>query len=126
MIDYRMQIENALKGFSATVINTGLNGAYIRGTAVKTLEEVMATVLPARGNVAASLAEMEWKSRVSAAEMTAVFERIREKCTTFSRACQQGEALVNVLQELIAADPDGKEVVEQHSRVQRYCERFES
>jgi Tfp pilus assembly protein PilF len=126
MIDYRMQIENALKGFSATVINTGLNGAYIRGTAVKTLEEVMATVLPARGNVAASLAEMEWKSRISATEMTIVFERIREKCTTFSRACQQGEALVNVLQELIAADPDGKEVVEQHSRVQRYCERFES
>lgn len=91
LITDRKQIENVITGSPVRVIDASLDGAFIQGTEVRSLEEVLQTQMDPNASVHSQLMAIDWSPPATSRDRIRTLERMENKAEAFCHECSQME-----------------------------------
>jgi hypothetical protein len=120
----KVQIEQAIAAGGYQVVDTSIDGAFIRGSSIKTLAEVVDTQLKPDINVDAILNSIDWSSTISLAEIVGELKTIVGRVADCRNASRKGiTRSKNALQLFQAAD---NTVIDKITDLNKFLARFQN
>ncbi len=94
LIADKVQIEKVVAEIDTRVVNTSMQGVLLKGTEVRSLEEIIECELKSQTDVTQVLAGLDWNSSITISEIINVYQVMLHDLSEFSQDCEVGQSRV--------------------------------
>lgn len=91
LIADKVQIEKVIAEIDTRVVNTSMQGVLLKGTEVRSLEEVIECELKSQIDVTQVLSGLDWNSSIGVSEIIDAYQLMLHGLSEFSQECEGGQ-----------------------------------